>query len=122
MIALAGGRVVVQDADGPSAEIDWESVLSADPDVMAIIPHGFDLKKTRGELGSLTQHPGWRNLKAVRTERVFAIDGGGCFGRPGPRLYRGIELLACALHPEKVECKVDEWEMENVRNALKPGA
>jgi iron complex transport system substrate-binding protein len=97
-------------------------VLRADPDVLAIIPHGFDLEKTRGELGSLMQRPGWRDLKAVRTGYVFAFDGRGCFSRPGPRLYRGIELLACALHPEKSECEAEEWEMEKVRSALKPGA
>jgi iron complex transport system substrate-binding protein len=122
MIALAGGRVVVQDADAPSAETEWESVLAADPDAIAIIPHGFDLRKTRSELVSLMQRPGWRSLKAVRTESVFAFDGGGCFGRPGPRLYRGIELLAFALYPERFECSVEEWEMGIVRTALKPGA
>jgi iron complex transport system substrate-binding protein len=122
MIALAGGREVVHAAGGPCAEIEWEAVLRADPDVLAIIPHGFDLEKTRGELGSLMQRPGWRDLKAVRTGYVFAFDGRGCFSRPGPRLYRGIELLACALHPEKSECEAEEWEMEKVRSALKPGA
>lgn len=122
MVALAGGRSVVQNAGGPPSEVEWEAVLRADPDVLAIIPYGFDLEKTRGELGSLMQRPGWRDLKAVRTGHVFVFDGGGCFGRPGPRLYRGIELLACTLHPEKSECEADEWEMENVRSALKPGA
>lgn len=121
MVALAGGLPVVQEAGNPSRRIDWEAVLHEDPDVLAIIVSGFDLKRSRGELAALAQRPEWHDLKAVRTGRVFIFDGGGCFSRPGPRLYRGIELLACALH-QKTGFEPEEWEMENVRTAWKPGS
>ena len=43
--------------------------------------------------------------------RVYLFDGNAYFNRPGPRLYRAIELLAAALRPEQMPEFVSEgWE------------
>ena len=119
-------------SDGTSRLEGWEAVRRADPDVLAVLPHGFDLETSRRELVSLTDRPGWRDLTAVKSDRVFAFDARAYFSRPGPRLYRGIELLACALHPNRAAGAVKErarhgveegsvgaarvWEMDAVRD------
>jgi iron complex transport system substrate-binding protein len=66
--------------------------------VIAILPCGFDLPRTRREAVALTRQPGWSKLRAVRAGRVFGVDGNQYFNRPGPRLVDSLEMLAEMLH------------------------
>ena len=114
----AGGRAVLADAGAPSRCVAWDDLRAADPDVIAVMPCGFPLERTRRDLRLLTSKPGWASLRAVRNGRVFLFDGNAYFNRPGPRLYRAAELLAAALHPERVSARalsVAAWEMEPLR-------
>jgi iron complex transport system substrate-binding protein len=43
--------------------------------------------------------PGWKDLDAVRSGRVFFADGNAYFNRPGPRLADSAEILAEIFHP-----------------------
>ncbi|WP_457654680.1 cobalamin-binding protein [Rhodocaloribacter sp.] len=111
----AGGRAVLADAGTPSRYVAWDALRAADPDVIAVMPCGFPLERTRRDLHHLTSKPGWTTLRAVRNGRVFLFDGNAYFNRPGPCLYRAAELLAAALHPERVpvgSLAVAPWEME----------
>ncbi len=111
----AGGRAVLADAGAPSRYVAWDDLRAADPDVIAVMPCGFPLERTRRDLHLLTSKPGWDSLRAVRNGRVFLFDGNAYFNRPGPRLHRAAELLAAALHPERVpigSLSVAAWEME----------
>ncbi len=109
---MAGGRTVLAEQGTRSRYVAWDDLRAADPDVIAIAPCGFALEQTRRELSFLTGRPGWNALKAVRQNRVFLFDGHAYFNRPGPRLYRSVELLAAALHPEILEGFVaEDWEM-----------
>ncbi|WP_456426601.1 cobalamin-binding protein [Rhodocaloribacter sp.] len=111
----AGGRAVLADAATPSRCVAWDDLRAADPDVIAVMPCGFPLERTRRDLHLLTSKPGWASLRAVRNGRVFLFDGNAYFNRPGPRLYRAAELLAAALHPDRVPARalsVAAWEME----------
>jgi iron complex transport system substrate-binding protein len=49
---------------------------------------------------ALCESSGWRDLPAVATGRVFAVDANAYFARPGPRLVDAVELLAHLVHPE----------------------
>ena len=69
-------------------------------DVIVVIPCGFDLARTRSEMGPLLAQPGWSELSAVRRERVFLADGNQFFNRPGPRLVESLAILGEILHPE----------------------
>src|SRR5580700_8055054 len=42
----------------------------------------------------------WADLPAVRSGRVFCVDGSSYYSRSGPRLVDGIEILAGLIHPE----------------------
>jgi iron complex transport system substrate-binding protein len=78
----------------------WDDLEEADPDVILVMPCGFDLERTVSEMYWLTDRPGWRNLQAVRNRRVFVTDGNQYFNRPGPRLVESLEILAEVLHPD----------------------
>jgi iron complex transport system substrate-binding protein len=52
------------------------------------------------EMHLLTSRPGWQELPAVATGRVFAANGHAYYSRSGPRLVDGLEVLARLIHPE----------------------
>ena len=112
LVEQAGGTSAGAEAGARSARIDWADLRAADPDVLAILPCGFSLEETARDLHYLTERPGWDALRAVREGRVVCFNGNAYFNRPGPRLYRSVELLAAAIHPDRAEVDVEEWEMQ----------
>jgi iron complex transport system substrate-binding protein len=93
LVALAGGEPLFGEAGAHSAWLDWPAFIDARPDVIFVMPCGFDLSRTRAELHFLAARPGWNDLAA----RVFIVDGNQYFNRPGPRLVDSLELLAEAI-------------------------
>ena len=82
-----------------------EQLCTADPDVVAVMPCGFDLARTRQEMAVLAETPAWQSLSAVQGGRAFLTDGNQYFNRPGPRLIESAEILAELLHPEAFPAK-----------------
>jgi iron complex transport system substrate-binding protein len=68
--------------------------------VVVLMPCGFDTARTLWEARVLPELSGWRDLPAVKSGRVWAVDANSYFSRPAPRLVEGVELLARILHPE----------------------
>jgi len=99
LVALAGGANSLGRPGEHSPWITFDQLAAADPDVIAVLPCGFDLARTRAELGPLLAQRGWGALRAVREERVFLLEGNQYFNRPGPRLLESLEILAEILHP-----------------------
>ena len=83
--------------------IEWDALAAADPDVIVLMPCGFDIARSRDELCSLTEQSAWRGLTAVRERRVFVADGNQYFNRPGPRLVESAEIMAEILHPGRFD-------------------
>lgn len=102
LIDLARGTPVLAESGRHSPWITWDELAAADPDVIVVMPCGFNLDRTIQELALLTDHPAWPGLKAVRTMRVFIADGNQFFNRLGPRFVEGAEILAEILHPDRV--------------------
>jgi iron complex transport system substrate-binding protein len=102
IVALAGGHDVIGRAGEPSAKINWHQVVDAQPEVMLLMPCGFDVRRTVKESTPLRALPGWNDLPAVRNQNVFALNGNAYFSRPGPRLVNGLEILARIIHPDTV--------------------
>jgi iron complex transport system substrate-binding protein len=99
VVELAGGEDVLGRAGQASAKIDWKLVVEARPDVLLLMPCGFDVRRTVREANPLRQLGGWNDLPAVKTGNVFALNGSAYFSRPGPRLVNGLEILTRILHP-----------------------
>lgn len=100
LVEAAGAENLFGEAGKHSPWLEWESLKAADPDVIVIVPCGFDLRRTKTELSPLFEKPGWADLKAVRENRVYLADGNQYFNRPGPRLVESLEILAEIFHPE----------------------
>jgi iron complex transport system substrate-binding protein len=93
MVELAGGIDVLGKIGQPGFRVTWEAVLEAAPEVVVVMPCGYDEKQARAELAQFPFPYGWTDLPAVRQRRVFAVDAHSYFSCPGPRLVDGLELL-----------------------------
>lgn len=100
LVERAGGANLFGTAGEHSPWLDWETLRDADPDVIVVMPCGFDIPRTRAEMGPLEAQPGWQDLRAVREGRVHVTDGNQYFNRPGPRLIESLQILCTLLHPE----------------------
>jgi iron complex transport system substrate-binding protein len=101
MVACAGGVDVLGKASTPGFQTNWDDVLKTCPEVIVVMPCGYNLEQTLDEFNLLTLPAGWESLPAVRDGKVYAVGGSGYFSRPGPRLAGGVEILAGILHPEE---------------------
>jgi len=97
LIELAGGEDPLGFPGESSQRLDWETVAAARPEVVVVMPCGFDLARTHAEALSYAGE-----LRGLRAQRVVAVDAAAYFSRPGPRLVDGLELLAHILHPDLV--------------------
>ena len=100
LVELAGGEAVMAHAGEHSSTVEWEEILEADPDMIAIMPCGFDIPRTLREMSLLTARRGWDELSAVRNGMVFVADGNQYFNRPGPRVADSAEILLELLDTE----------------------
>jgi iron complex transport system substrate-binding protein len=97
MIDLAGGEDVLGMAGEKSVVQRWDDVGAAQPDIVVVMPCGYDADRARQEA---LEHE--RELASLGAGEVVAVDAAAYFSRPGPRLIDGLELLAHLLHPEVV--------------------
>ena len=100
LVEIAGGRNLLGEAGKHSPWLEWDKLAACDADVIAIMPCGFDIARTRLELPALVDDPRWQKLRAVREGRVYLTDGNQFFNRPGPRLVESARILAEILHPD----------------------
>jgi iron complex transport system substrate-binding protein len=91
LISLAGGINIAAGFSG-WAKISPEFIVKEDPDII-IIPIGAmnpgDELKIKE---NIYQRPGWSNLSAVKTQKIFIVNE-DLFFRPGPRIVDGLERL-----------------------------
>jgi iron complex transport system substrate-binding protein len=99
VVALAGGAGLLGAPGRHSTMTPWQAVRQADPEVLVVAPCGFDVPRTLSEMPTLAARPGFKELRAVRSGRVYVADGNLYFNRSGPSLFETPELLAQILHP-----------------------
>ena len=100
MVELAGGKNCFGDKDTASLCLDWAAVVASQPEVIVLMPCGFDVKRAMQDLPLLKEREEWLSLPAVRDNRVYVMDAGAYTSRSGPRLVAGLEILAEIIHPE----------------------
>jgi iron complex transport system substrate-binding protein len=99
LVELAGGQNLFGEAGKHSPWLDWKALCKRDPEIIVVMPCGFDLMRTRSEVRVLAKS-GWENLRAVKNGRVYLTDGNQYFNRPGPRLAESLEILAEIICPD----------------------
>jgi iron complex transport system substrate-binding protein len=97
MIEYAGGIDLLGLAGEPSEVRAWEEVAAARPDVVIVMPCGYDAERALEEAYDFQDE-----LAELGARRIVAVDASAYFSRPGPRLVDGLELLAHVLHPDRV--------------------
>jgi len=100
MVALAGGNLLRGVAARPSFAVRWEDLAGLDPDVLLVMPCGFDLAAARADADRYRASLCAVAPRAVRSARAFAVDATAHFSRPGPRVADGVELLGALFHPD----------------------
>ncbi len=94
LVSLAGGLDCFGKAGEHSDWLSWEALTAADPDIIIVLPCGYDLDQTRQATEEMAKHPSWQQLKAVKNQQVYLTDGNQYFNRPGPRLVESCAILA----------------------------
>ena len=101
MIEYSGGINMVTKTGEHSRKMNIEEIENVDPDVIILMPCGFDVKRTVSEYEKyLRSDSKWNQLRAVKEKKVFAVDANSFFSKPSIRVVSGIEILAKILHPE----------------------
>ncbi len=96
LVDYAGGEDVLGLAGEPSEVTSWELVAAAQPDVVVVMPCGYDAPRAREEAETYRDR-----LDSLGAGPVVAVEAAAYFSRPGPRLVDGLELLAWLLHPDR---------------------
>jgi iron complex transport system substrate-binding protein len=94
LIQLAGGEDVLGLPGRPSQTVAWETVAAARPEIVIVMPCGYDAARAHAEAATYAEE-----LAQLSAERVVAVNASAYFSRPGPRLIDGLELLAHIFHP-----------------------
>jgi iron complex transport system substrate-binding protein len=102
MVEIAGGANLVSHIGEHSRKMTLDEVVSADPDIIIMMPCGFDTGRTISECTtSIQNNPKWQNLRATKSGNTYAVDANSYFSKPSIRTITGIEILAKIIHPEK---------------------
>jgi len=93
LIAAAGGDLLAGTAGRPSYRMEWPELRALDPDLLLIMPCGFNLAETRREAER------YDDVLRGLAPRVHLLDASAYFSRSGPRVVDGLEMLASAIFP-----------------------
>lgn len=93
VIQLAGGDNIGRILPSSFPEISNEMLLKSNPEIIIIA-------NIKADTLNIQNRPGWKNLQAVKSKRVYVINP-DIIVRPGPRLLEGSKQLFNWFHPEK---------------------
>jgi len=116
MIQIAGGINMISKIGEHSRRLEFQEVIKSDPDIIIMMPCGFDTKRTILEYNNiLKENKIWNSLKAVKNSQIFAVDANSFFSKPSIRTIDGLEILAKIIQPDKFEdIHVSEESFSNI--------
>ncbi|RMW34240.1 MAG: cobalamin-binding protein [Nitrosopumilus sp.] len=104
MIQIAGGENLVSKTGEHSRRMSFDEISKSDPDIIILMPCGFDTNRTISEYKKILENnEKWNSLKAVKNQSVYAVDANSFFSKPSIRTIEGIEILAKIIHPKEFE-------------------
>jgi iron complex transport system substrate-binding protein len=119
LISLAGGVDLMGTPGIHSPWIEPDKLLAANPDIILIMPCGYDIPSILSEYDALKNMAGWDSLKAVQNGDVYFLDGNQYFNRPGPRIYDSVRITAEILHPGLFQLLYRESGWISMQDAIK---
>jgi len=100
LVEMAGGINGISSTGDQSYRMEIDETIKFDPDIIILMPCGFDIKRTILEYEKLANNIQWKSLDAVKNNQVYAVNANEYFSKPGPRTVTGLEILAKIIHPE----------------------
>jgi len=101
LVEIAGGEDPLGRKHQPSAQIEWQEVLDAHPEILVLALCGYPIERTRRDYELLRRFPNFGSIPAVDSGQVYIVDASAYFARPGSRIVDSLEILAGILHPKK---------------------
>ena len=101
LVEIAGGHDPLGRKHQPSAQIDWQQVLDACPEIIVLALCGYDVDLARRDYDLLRRFSGFDSLPAARNGEIYLVNASAYFARPGPRIVDSLEILAGILHPKE---------------------
>lgn len=95
MVNDAGGENLISKDGEHSRKIGIDEIIKSDPDIIVMMPCGFDTFRTISEYNKILKaNKSWNSLRAVKNRKVFAVDANSYFSKPSIRTITGLEILA----------------------------
>ena len=99
LVEIAGGHDSLGRKHQPSAQIEWQQVLGARPEIIVLALCGYNIHRARRDYELLRRFPGFSSIPALEDGQVYLVNASAYFARPGPRIVDSLEILAGILHP-----------------------
>ncbi len=100
MINDAGGENMISKEGERSRKIIIDEITKVEPDIIIMMPCGFDIHRTISEYNKILKNDkSWNSLRAVKNGKVFAVDANSYFSKPSIRTITGLEILAKIIQP-----------------------
>ena len=118
MIEIAGGVNMISKTGEHSRRLDMDEILKVNPDIIVLMPCGFDTQRTIKEYEKfLKNKEQWKNLDAVKKNQIFAVDANSFFSKPSIRTIEGIEIMAKIIQPDKFKnLRVSDSSFSHIEN------
>ena len=101
LVEIAGGHDSLGREHQPSAQIEWQQVLDACPEIIVLALCGYNIDRARQDYELLRRFPCFGSIPAADSGQVYIVNAGAYFARPGPRIVDSLEILAGILHPSE---------------------
>lgn len=102
MVDASGGNNLISEVGERSRRLTMDEIEEADPDIIVMMPCGFDVQRTQSEYSTMVQsNEQWKDLRAYKDGKIFAVDANSYFSKPSIRTITGIEILAKIIHPDE---------------------
>jgi iron complex transport system substrate-binding protein len=108
MVEMAGGSNCLGGKEIGAFHISWDKVVLSEPEIIILMPCGYDVKRALQDVPLLVEKEGWADLPAVRNNRVYVVDASAYTSRAGPRLVTALEIMAEMIHPSLFSGMVPE--------------
>jgi iron complex transport system substrate-binding protein len=99
LVEIAGGHDPLGRKHQPSAQIEWQQVLNARPEIIVLALCGYDIDRARRDYELLRRFPNFGSMPAADSGEKYIVNASAYFARPGPRIVDSLEILAGILHP-----------------------
>jgi iron complex transport system substrate-binding protein len=101
LVEIAGGHDSLGRKYQLSAQLDWQQVLDACPEIIVLALCGYDIDRARHDYELLRRFPGFDSIPASNSGEIYLVNASAYFARPGPRIVDSLEILGGILHPSE---------------------